>query len=101
VVANCLGAQRTTVLPQRVTAVAALSTGVKGSTVVVSLVLGGVSEPSQSSSFPGAEVFRGTGTVGLLEDWQGDRPANLLIEKLRSTRNTSHHSEFTVALKVQ
>ena len=77
-----------------------LSTGVKGSTVVVSLVLGGVSEPSQSSRFPGAEVFRGTGTVGLLEDWQGNRPAALWIEKLRSTRNTSHHSEFTVALKV-
>ena len=81
-------------------AVAALSTDVKGSTVVVSLVLGGVSEPSQSSRFPGAEVFRGTSTVGLLEDWQGDRPANLLIEKLRSTGNTFHHSEFTVALKV-
>ena len=87
-------------LPQSVTAVAALSTSVKRSTVVVSLVLGGVSEPSQSSRFPGAEVFRGTGTVGLLEDWQGDRPATLLIEKLRSTRNASHHSEFTVALKV-
>ena len=54
-------------LPQRVTAVAALSTGVKGSTVVVSFVLGGVSEPSQSSRFPGAEVFRGTGTVGFLK----------------------------------
>jgi hypothetical protein len=81
-------------------ALAALSTGVKGSTVVMSLVLGGVSEPSQSSRFPGAEVFWGTGTVGLLEDWQGNRPAALLIEKPRITRNTSHHSEFTVALKV-
>jgi hypothetical protein len=55
------------VLPQRVTAVAALSTGVKGSTVVVSLVLGGVSEPSQSSRFPGAEVFRGTGPLAFLK----------------------------------
>jgi hypothetical protein len=61
VVANCFGAQRTTVLPPRVMPVAALSTGVKGSTLVVSLVLGGVSEPSQSSRFPGAEVFGGAG----------------------------------------
>jgi hypothetical protein len=88
------------VLPQGVTAVTALSIGVKGPTVVVSLVLGGVSEPSQSSRFPGAEGFRGTGTVGLLEDWRGNRPATLLIDQLRSTRNTSHHSEFPVALKV-
>ena len=44
-------------LPQRVTAVAALSIGVKGSTVVVRLVLGGASEPpnqavSRAPKFP-------------------------------------------------
>jgi hypothetical protein len=50
-----------------------ISTSVKGSTVVMSLVLGGVSEPSQSSRFPGAEVFRGTSRVGRLEDCQGNR----------------------------
>ena len=87
-------------LLQIVTAVAALLTGVKGSTVVVSLVLGGVSEPSQSSRFPCAIVFRRTGTVGLLEEGQGNHPADLWIEKLRSTRNASYHSEFTVAPKV-
>jgi hypothetical protein len=62
-------------------------------------LLGYRSHPNQAVSQ--APKFSGEPEpLAFFEDWQGNRPAVLSIEKLRSTRNTSHHSDVTVALKV-
>jgi hypothetical protein len=88
------------VLPHRGNGCGVLSTDVKGSTVVVTLILGGVSQPSQSSRFRGAKVFRELAPLAFLKI---DREIVWMpcgLKTPRKTRNTSHHSESTLALKV-
>jgi hypothetical protein len=48
-----------------------LSTDVKGPTAVVTLISGGVSQPSQSSRLPGAKIVWELAPLVLLEDCRG------------------------------